>query len=116
MQCSGCISQCRRKPGVVPQFLSDAEGAGKSATFGRNQSGPGSIARICVKYYQWSGDTGRSLGNFNHDSMNRLFCVMEKAGTYRKGHRQWNRLKSPITEGKVIVEMKKWNSRCVRRN
>ena len=116
MQWFGYIFQTRRKPGVMPQFLSEAEGTGKSAIFGHNQSGPGLIARIYGQYYQWSDDIDRLLGKFNHDSMNRLFCVMEEAGTYRKGHRDWNRVKSLITEGKMTVEIKNLNSFCANDN
>ena len=75
LQWFGYMFQYRRKPGVMPQFLSEAEGTGKSAIFGHNQSGPGLIARIYGQYYQWSDDIDRLLGKFNHDSMNRLFCV-----------------------------------------
>ena len=86
------------------------EGIGKSAIFGHNRSGPGILQRIYAHYFQWSDDIERLLGKFNRDSMNRLFCVMEEAGTYRKGHRDNNKLKSMVTEGTMQVEMKNVNS------
>ena len=108
IQWFGYIFQTRRKPGVMPQFLSE-EGVGKSAIFGKNESGLGLLARIYGQYFQWSDDIDSLLGRFNGDSMHRLFCVMEEAGTYRKGHRDWNRMKSMITEGTMNVEMKNVN-------
>ena len=33
---------------------------------------------------------------------NAIFCVMEEAGTYRKGHRDHNKMKSMITEGTMV--------------
>ena len=68
------------------------------------------MQRIYAHYFQWSDDIERLLGKFNRDSMNRLFCVMEEAGTYRKGHRDNNKLKSMVTEGTMQVEMKNVNS------
>ena len=108
IQWFGYIFQTRRKPGVMPQFLSD-EGVGKSAIFGKNETGLGLLARIYGQYFQWSDDIDSLLGRFNGDSMHRLFCVMEEAGTYRKGHRDWNRMKSMITEGTMNIEMKNVN-------
>jgi hypothetical protein len=108
IQWFGYIFQTRKKPGVMPQFLSD-EGVGKSAIFGHNQSGPGVIARIYGQYFQWSDDIDSLLGKFNRDSMNRLFCVMEEAGTYRKGHRDWQKMNSMITEGTMLAEIKNVN-------
>ena len=42
--------------------------------------------------------------------MNRFFCVMEEAGTYRKGFRNNEKLNSVITEGTMTVEIKYVNS------
>ena len=42
--------------------------------------------------------------------MDRLFCVMEEAGTYRKGHKDHNKMKSMITEGIMTVELKHINA------
>ena len=106
MQWFGYIFQFLEKPCVVLQFLA-GEGTGRSAIFGHNQSGPGLVARIFGQYYQWSDDIDSLLGKFNRDSMNRLFCVMEEAGTYRKGHRDWQKMKSMITEGTMLAEIKK---------
>jgi len=105
MQWFGYILQRRSKPGVMPQFLGE-EGIGKSAILGHNQSGPGLLKRIYGQYYQWTDDIDSLLGKFNKDSSNRLFCLMEEAGTYRKGFRNNEKLKSRITEGTLIVELK----------
>ena len=86
------------------------EGIGKSAIFGHNQSGPGILKRIYGQYFQWSDDIDSLLGKFNGLSMDRLFCVMEEAGTYRKGHRDNNKMKSMITEGTMVVEIKNVNA------
>ena len=55
IQWFGYIFQTRKKPGVMPQLLSD-EGVGKSAIFEHNQSGPGLIARIYGQHFQWLDD------------------------------------------------------------
>ena len=109
MQWFGYIFQKRRKPGVMIQMLGE-EGIGKSAIFGHNQSGPGILKRIYGRYFQWSDDIDSLLGKFNALSMDRLFCVMEEAGTYRKGHRDNNKMKSMITEGTMVVEIKNVNA------
>ena len=109
MQWFGYIFQKRRKPGVMLQFLGE-EGIGKSAIFGHNQTGPGIVKRIYGQYFQWSDDIETLLGKFNGLSMDRLFCVMEEAGTYRKGHRDHNKMKSMITEGTMVVEIKNVNA------
>ena len=90
------------------------EGIGKSAIFGHNQTGPGILKRIYGQYFQWSDDIDTLLGKFNALSMDRLFCVMEKAGTYRKGYRDHNKMKSMITEGTMVVEIK--NVSAVNKN
>ena len=104
MQRFGFDFQYRKKPGVVLQVLGD-EGIGKSAIFGRNRTGPGIIMRIYGRYFQWTDDVEGLLGRFNGQSMDRLFCVMEEAGTYRKGHKDHNKMKSMITEGVLTVEI-----------
>ena len=109
MQWFGFNLQVRLKPGVMLQFVSE-EGIGKSAIFGRNRSGPGILMRIYGRYYQWSDDVESLLGKFNGHSMDRLFCVMEEAGTYRKGHKDHNKMKSMITEGIMTVELKHINA------
>ena len=103
MQWFGFDFQVRLKPGVMLQFLSE-KGIGKNAIFGRNRSGPGIVMH--GRYYQWSDDVESLLGKFNGHSMDRLFCVMEEAGTYRKGHKDHNKMKSMITEGIMTVELK----------
>lgn len=109
MQWCAFIFQLRRKPGVMPQLLGE-EGIGKSAILGSNQSGPGIFKRIYEQYYQWSNDIDSLLGNFNADSMNKLFCLMEEGGTYRKGFRNNDKLKSLLSEGTQRVEMKHVNA------
>ena len=109
MQWFGYIFQMRQKPGVMLQLLGE-EGIGKSAIFGHNQTGPGILKRIYGQYFQWSDDIDTLLGKFNGLSMDRLFCVMEEAGTYRKGHRDHNKMKSMITEGTMVVEIKNVNA------
>ena len=42
--------------------------------------------------------------------MDRLFCVMEEAGTYRKGYKDHNKMKSMITEGVMNIELKHINA------
>ena len=86
------------------------EGIGKTAIFGHNQTGPGILKRIYGQYFQWSDDIDTLLGKFNALSMDRLFCVMEQAGTYRKGYRDHNKMKSMITEGTMVVEIKNVNA------
>ena len=113
--CFAFVFQTRRKPAVMPQFLSD-EGIGKSAIFGHNQTGLGLLARIYGQYYQWSDDIDGLLGKFNRESMNKLFCVMEEAGTFREGHRDWCKMKSMITEGTTVVEIKNVNAFRVNDN
>ena len=103
------IFQMRRKPGVMLQLLGE-EGIGKSAIFGHNQTGPGILKRIYGQYFQWSDDIDTLLGKFNALSMDRFFCVMEEAGTYRKGYRDHNKMKSMITEGTMVVEIKNVNA------
>ena len=66
--------------------------------------------RIYGRYFQWTDDVETLLGRFNGQSMDRLFCVMEEAGTYRKGHKDHNKMKSMITEGVLTVEMKHINA------
>ena len=109
MQWFGFCFQYRKKPGVMLQVLGE-EGIGKSAIFGKNRSGPGIIMRIYGRYFQWTDDVEALLGRFNGQSMDRLFCVMEEAGTYRKGHKDHNKMKSMITEGVLTVEMKHINA------
>ena len=109
MQWFGYIFQMRQKPGVMLQLLGE-EGIGKSAIFGHNQTGPGILKRIYGQYFQWSDDIDTLLGKFNGLSMDRLFCVMEEAGTYRKGYRDHNKMKSMITEGTMVVEIKNVNA------
>ena len=109
MQWFGFCFQYRKKPGVMLQLLGE-EGIGKSAIFGKNRSGPGIIMRIYGRYFQWTDDVEALLGRFNGQSMDRLFCVMEEAGTYRKGHKDHNKMKSMITEGVLTVEMKHINA------
>ena len=115
VQWCGFIFQKRRKPGVMPQFLGE-EGIGKSALLGSNQSGPGVFKRIYEQFYQWSNDIESLLGHFNADSMNKLFCLMEEGGTYRKGFRNNDKLKSLLTEGTQRVELKHVNAFCVNDN
>ena len=66
--------------------------------------------RIYGRYFQWTDDVEGLLGRFNGQSMDRLFCVMEEAGTYRKGYKDHNKMKSMITEGVLTVEMKHINA------
>ena len=105
----GYVMQKRRKPGVLAQFLGE-EGIGKSAVLGHNHSGPGILKRIFEQYYQWTDDIESLLGKFNGESSNCLFCLMEEAGTYRKGFRNNDKLKSLITEGTMRVELKGVNA------
>ena len=86
------------------------EGIGKSAIFGHNQTGPGIIKRINGRNFQWSDDIESLLGKLNGQSMDRLFCVMEEAGTYRKGYKDHNNMKSMITEGVMNIELKHINA------
>jgi len=109
MQWFGFCFQYRKKPGVMLQVLGE-EGIGKSAIFGKNRTGLGIIMRIYGRYFQWTDDIEALLGRFNGQSMDRLFCVMEEAGTYRKGHKDHNKMKSMITEGILTVEMKHINA------
>ena len=109
VQWCGYNFQVRLKPGVLLLILG-AEGLGKSAIFGRNRSGPGIFMRIYGRYFQWTDDIESLLGKFNGHSMDRLFCVMEEAGTYRKGHKDHNKMKSMITEGIMTLELKHINS------
>ena len=109
MQWFGFVLQKRTKPGVLVQ-LHGEEGVGKSAVAGHNQSGPGILKRIYEQYYQWTDDIESLLGKFNFESMNRLLCTMEEAGTYRKGYRNNDKLKSLITEGTMRVEPKGVNA------
>ena len=109
MQWFAYTFQERKKPGVMLQMLGE-EGIGKSAIFGHNQTGPGIIKRIYGRYFQWTDDIDSLLGKFNGQSMDRLFCVMEEAGTYRKGHKDHNKMKSMITEGVMNVELKHINA------
>ena len=39
-----------------------------------------------------------------------FMCVMEEAGTYRKGYKDHNKMKSMITEGIMTVELKHINA------
>jgi len=109
MQWFGFVLQKRSKPGVLVQ-LHGEEGVGKSAVAGHNQSGPGILKRIYEQYHQWTDDIESLLGKFNFESMNRLMCIMEEAGTYRKGYRNNDKLKSLITEGTMRVEPKGVNA------
>ena len=109
MQWFAYILQERKKPGVMLQVLGE-EGIGKSAVFGHNQTGPGIIKRIYGRYFQWSDDIESLLSKFNGQSMDRLFCVMEEAGTYRKGYKDHNKMKSMITEGVMNIELKHINA------
>ena len=106
------VLQRRTKPGVLVQ-LHGEEGIGKSAVAGHNQSGPGVLKRIYEQYYQWTDDIDSLLGKFNVESTNKLLCCMEEAGTYRKGFRNNEKLKSLITEGTMRVEPKGVNAFAV---
>jgi len=76
---------------------------------GSNESGDGIIAKIYGGkdlYYMTLSNIDQLLKDFNADSSNKLFCCLEEATPFKKGHRNNDQLGALITNQVLRVERK----------
>ena len=102
------VIQKRQKPATI-LVLYGSQGVGKSALVSINESGVGILPRIyggIHGYFQTCSNIDHVLKDFNADNMNKLFCCLEEATPYKKGHRNNDQLGALITNETMRVEMK----------
>ena len=102
------VIQKRQKPATI-LVLYGPQGVGKSALVSINESGVGILPRIyggIHGYFQTCSNIDHVLKDFNADNMNKLFCCLEEATPYKKGHRNNDQLGALITNETMRVEMK----------
>ena len=102
-----CI-QKRQKPATI-LVLYGPQGVGKSAFVSINESGDGILPRIyggISGYFQTCSNIEHVLKDFNADNLNKLFCCLEEATPYKKGHRNNDQLGALITNQTMRVESK----------
>jgi len=109
------IIQKRTKPTTILVFYG-AQGVGKTALVGLNENGEGIIAKIYGGkdlYFQTESSIDHLLKDFNVSSANKLFCCLEEATPYKKGHRNNDQLAALISNRVMRVEPKGFDSQLV---
>ena len=108
MQWFAYVIQKRQKPATI-LVLYGPQGVGKSAFVSINESGDGILPRIyggISGYFQTCSNIEHVLKDFNADNLNKLFCCLEEATPYKKGHRNNDQLGALITNQTMRVESK----------